>query len=132
ALQPGFDADGASIEELIAVTDTHVGTPAQVAESLAADASLPRVTDVSFQVHSINAGHELTLRSLELLATQAAPRVGFATGPEAAESLRSAHRASAAPAPAAPGAASAAPGQPGTARSSATGRPAPTAKGTHA
>src|SRR5699024_11693318 len=42
ALQPGFDADGASIEELIAVTDTHVGTPEQVAESLAADASLDR------------------------------------------------------------------------------------------
>ena len=132
ALQPGFDADGASIEELIAVTDTHVGTPEQVAESLAADASLPRVTDVSFQVHSINAGHELTLRSLELLATEVAPRVGFATGPEAAESLRSAHRASAEPAPVEPGAGSSAPDQPGTDDSSATGRPAPAANGTHA
>lgn len=94
-LQPGFDADAASIEQLIAVTDTHVGTAEEVAESLAADASLPRVTDVSFQVHSINAGHELTLRSLELLATEVAPRVGFATGPEAADALRTAHRAGA-------------------------------------
>ncbi|MGP9538065.1 putative FMN-dependent luciferase-like monooxygenase [Brachybacterium sp. AOP43-C2-M15] len=96
ALQPGFDAERASIEELIAVTDTHVGTAEEVAESLAADAALPRVTDVSFQVHSIDAGHELTLRSLELLATEVAPRVGFATGPEAAAALHAAHRAPAA------------------------------------
>jgi hypothetical protein len=74
------------------VTDTHVGTVEEVAESLAADAALPHVTDVSFQVHSIAAGHELTLRSLELLAAEVAPRVGLATGPEAAEDLRSAHR----------------------------------------
>jgi putative FMN-dependent luciferase-like monooxygenase len=92
ALQPGLDAGRASIQELIAVTDTHVGTVEEVAESLAADAALPHVTDVSFQVHSIAAGHELTLRSLELLAAEVAPRVGLATGPEAAEDLRSAHR----------------------------------------
>lgn len=92
ALQPGFDAERASIEELIAVTDTHVGTAEEVAESLAADAALAHVTDVSFQVHSIDAGHELTLRSLELLATEVAPRVGLATGPEAAEGLRTAHQ----------------------------------------
>lgn len=116
ALQPGFDADSASIEELIAVTDTHVGTPEEVTASLAADDSLPRVTDVSFQVHSINAGHELTLRSLELLATEVAPRVGLATGPEAAESLRSAHRV---------------PARPGT-DPSLPGHPAPAANGAHA
>lgn len=108
-LQPGFDADRASIEELIAVTDTHVGTVEEVAESLAADATLPRASDVSFQVHSINAGHELTLRSLELLATEVAPVVGFATGAEAADALRTAHLApfDALTAPAAPAGASA-------------------------
>ena len=98
ALQPGFDAGTASLEQLIAVTDTHVGTVEEVSASLAADAALPRVTDVSFQVHSIDAGHELTLRSLELLATEVAPRVGFATGPEAADALHTAHRTPADPA----------------------------------
>ncbi|WP_299305812.1 putative FMN-dependent luciferase-like monooxygenase [uncultured Brachybacterium sp.] len=92
ALQPGFDAAGATLAQLIAVTDTHVGTVEEVAESLAADATLPQATDVSFQVHSIAAPHEMTLRSLELLATEVAPRVGFATGVEAAEALRTAHR----------------------------------------
>ncbi|HLS32676.1 MAG TPA: hypothetical protein VK039_03725, partial [Brevibacterium sp.] len=60
-------------------------------------------------------------RSLELLATEVAPRVGFATGPEAAESLRSAHRAPAEPAPGRPGA-----------DPSAPGHPTPTAQGPHA
>ena len=92
ALQPGFDAERASLQELIEVTDTHVGTVEEVAASLQADAALPRVTDVSFQVHSIDAGHELTLRSLELLAQEVAPRVGLDTGAEAASALRSAHR----------------------------------------
>jgi putative FMN-dependent luciferase-like monooxygenase len=92
-LQPGFDAGAARLEELIAVTDTHVGTAEEVAASLTADAALSQVTDVSFQVHSIAAPHELTLRSLELLATEVAPRVGLAVGPEAADSLRAAHRA---------------------------------------
>lgn len=93
ALQPGIDAARASLAELIAVTDTHVGTVEEVTESLTADATLPRSTDVSFQVHSIAAGHERTLRSLELLATEVAPRLGLATGPEAAEELRTAHHA---------------------------------------
>lgn len=92
ATQPGFNAAEASLAELIAVTDTHVGTAEEVSASLAADASLREVTDVSFQVHSIDAGHELTLRSLELLATEVAPQVGFATGPAAARELREAHR----------------------------------------
>ena len=91
--QPGFDAAGASLPELIAVTDTHVGTVEEVADSLAADASLREVTDVSFQVHSIDAGHELTLRSLELLAAEVAPQLGFATGAEAARDLAAAHPA---------------------------------------
>jgi putative FMN-dependent luciferase-like monooxygenase len=93
ASQAGFDAAGASIEQLVAITDTHVGTVEEVAASLAADAALPAATDVSFQVHSIAAPHEMTLRSLELLATEVAPLVGLAAGPEAAASLHSGSRA---------------------------------------
>lgn len=88
----GLDASGLGIDELIRITDTHVGTVDEVVASLGADETLRAVSDVSFQVHSIAATHDLTLRSLELLATEVAPRVGFATGIAAAEDLRSAHR----------------------------------------
>ena len=88
----GLDTDGLSIDELVRITDTHVGTVDEVVASLAADETLHAATDVSFQVHSIAATHELTLRSLQLLADEVAPRLGFATGPDAAEALRRAHR----------------------------------------
>jgi putative FMN-dependent luciferase-like monooxygenase len=87
-----IDADGLGIDELARLTDTHVGTVDEVAASLAADETLQASSDVSFQVHSIAATHELTLRSLELLAAEVAPRLGFQTGAAAAESLRAAHR----------------------------------------
>lgn len=80
------------LDQLISITDTHVGTAEEVAASLAADRTLTQVSDVSFQVHSIAAPHELTLRSLQLLAEQVAPVLGFAVGVDAAESLRNAHR----------------------------------------
>ncbi|WP_314856212.1 putative FMN-dependent luciferase-like monooxygenase [uncultured Microbacterium sp.] len=88
----GLDTDGLSIDELVRITDTHVGTVDEVVASLAADETLHAATDVSFQVHSIAATHELTLRSLQLLADEVAPRLGFATVPDAAEALRRAHR----------------------------------------
>ena len=88
----GLDTDGLLIDELVRITDTHVGTVDEVVASLAADETLHAATDVSFQVHSIAATHELTLRSLQLLADEVAPRLGFATGPDAAEALRRAHR----------------------------------------
>lgn len=90
--QPGFDAATAGLPELLAVTDTHLGTVEEVAASLAADAALFQATDVAFQVHSIDAGHELTLRSLELLAIEVAPRLGLATSRGAARDLAAAHR----------------------------------------
>lgn len=89
----GIDTDGLDIDELARITDTHVGTVDEVAASLAADLTLAAVSDVSFQVHSIAATHELTLRSLQLLADEVAPRLGFATGPDAAADLHHAHRA---------------------------------------
>lgn len=73
----GADADALSIEELARITDTHVGTPDEVIASLRADEILAQATDVTAQVHSIDATHELTLRSIELLATEIAPALGW-------------------------------------------------------
>jgi putative FMN-dependent luciferase-like monooxygenase len=88
----GLDTAGLGIDDLARITDTHVGTVDEVVASLAADQTLPAASDVSFQVHSIAATHELTLRSLQLLADEVAPRLGFATGPQAQHDLHGAHR----------------------------------------
>ena len=74
----GQTIPGDDIDELIAALDTHLGTPEQVAESLAADATLARATEVAFQVHSVDAPHEHVLRSIELFAEQVAPALGYA------------------------------------------------------
>lgn len=68
-----------TLDEIIRATDTHVGTPEDVVASLAADASLERVQEVAFQVHSVDAPHELILRSIELFATEVAPALGWGT-----------------------------------------------------
>lgn len=91
----GLDVDGVGIDELVRITDTHVGTVDEVVASLSQDETLAAASDVSFQVHSVAATHELTLRSLELLGTEVAPRLGFQTGTEAAAALHSAHKDSA-------------------------------------
>ncbi len=70
---------GDSLDELIVALDTHLGTPDEVAESLAADATLGRATEIAFQVHSVDAPHEHVLRSIELFATEVAPALGWAT-----------------------------------------------------
>ena len=46
----------------------HVGTADDVIELLRADSTLERVTDLVFQVHSIDPPHALILRSIELIA----------------------------------------------------------------
>ncbi|WP_136055635.1 putative FMN-dependent luciferase-like monooxygenase [Microbacterium sp. K24] len=74
----GQTIPGDDLDELIAALDTHLGTPEQVAESLAADATLARATEVAFQVHSVDAPHEHVLRSIELFAEQVAPALGYA------------------------------------------------------
>lgn len=88
----GIDPHGYGIDDLTRITDTHVGTVDEVVASLGADQTLAAASDVSFQVHSIAATHELTLRSLELLAGEVAPRLDLASGPQAARSLQDAHR----------------------------------------
>lgn len=68
-----------SLDALIALTDTHLGTPEEVAVSLAADRTLDRATEIAFQVHSVDAPHEHVLRSIELFAQQVAPALGYQT-----------------------------------------------------
>jgi putative FMN-dependent luciferase-like monooxygenase len=61
------------------LTDTHIGTAEQVTAALLADSIIPQSTEVAFQVHSIDPGHEATLRSLELIAAEVAPALGWAS-----------------------------------------------------
>ncbi|GAA5152072.1 putative FMN-dependent luciferase-like monooxygenase [Microbacterium pseudoresistens] len=91
ATMHGIDVDGLGLDELARRTDSHIGTADEVAASLAEDLAIAASTDVSFQIHSVDAPHDLTLRSLELLATEVAPRLGYRVGPEAAQDLREAH-----------------------------------------
>jgi putative FMN-dependent luciferase-like monooxygenase len=75
----GQSIPGDTLDELIVSLDTHLGTPDEVAESLAADATLAHATEVAFQVHSVDAPHDFVLRSIELVATEVAPALGWAT-----------------------------------------------------
>ncbi|MGV3678484.1 MAG: putative FMN-dependent luciferase-like monooxygenase [Acidovorax sp.] len=67
----------ASLAQLIAAYDVHVGTPEDVIASLRADTTLERVTDLVFQAHSIDPPHAAILRSIELTATEVAPALGW-------------------------------------------------------
>ena len=67
----------APLERLIAAYDVHVGTPEDVIASLAADSTLARVTDLVCQVHSVDPPHAAILRSIELVATEVAPALGW-------------------------------------------------------
>lgn len=68
---------GETLDELIAATDSHLGTAEEVAASLANDTTLTRATEVAFQVHSVDAPHDFVLRSIELFATEVAPAFGW-------------------------------------------------------
>jgi putative FMN-dependent luciferase-like monooxygenase len=83
----GHVVSGNSLEDLITAFDVHVGTVDDVIESLSADATLARVTDVSFQVHSIDPPHAFILRSIELIADKVAPALGWRR-PDAARPAR--------------------------------------------
>ena len=48
---------GETTAEMITAFDTHVGTPEDVIASLRADTTLERVTDLVFQVHSVDPPH---------------------------------------------------------------------------
>jgi putative FMN-dependent luciferase-like monooxygenase len=73
----GRSISGDSLEELLVTADSHVGTPREVIASLAADRTLDRVTDLVFQVHSMDPPQPYILRSIELMAEQVAPAFGW-------------------------------------------------------
>lgn len=73
----GHIVGGQSLADLIAAFDVHIGTPDDVIASLSADSTLERVTDLVFQVHSIDPPHAYILRSLELIAEKVAPALGW-------------------------------------------------------
>ncbi len=67
----------ASLDDIIAAFDVHLGTPDEVIESLNRDSTLDRVTDLVCQVHSVDPPHPLILRSIELMANAVAPALGL-------------------------------------------------------
>jgi alkanesulfonate monooxygenase SsuD/methylene tetrahydromethanopterin reductase-like flavin-dependent oxidoreductase (luciferase family) len=69
-----------SLDDLIAAFDTHLGNPQDVIASLAADRTLDRATDLVVQVLPVDPPHPLILRSLELLAHEVAPALGWLPG----------------------------------------------------
>ena len=72
-----ISADDFSDDELLRYTNTYFGTADEVAQQLAGDQAANASTEVSFQVHSLDPGHRITMRSLELLGTQVAPALGW-------------------------------------------------------
>ncbi|MBS0452577.1 MAG: putative FMN-dependent luciferase-like monooxygenase [Proteobacteria bacterium] len=74
---PGAVAGDAPLDVLIARQDVHVGTPSDVIASLRADPTLAHVTDLVCQVHSVDPPHRHILRSIELIATEVAPALGW-------------------------------------------------------
>jgi putative FMN-dependent luciferase-like monooxygenase len=68
---------GETTAEMIKAFDTHVGAPEDVIASLRADTTLERVTDLVFQVHSVDPPPADVLRSIELVAQKVAPALGW-------------------------------------------------------
>lgn len=68
------------LEDYITAFDVHLGTPEETLATLRQDSALARVTDLAFQVHSIDPPHPFILRSIALLAEQVAPALGWRSG----------------------------------------------------
>lgn len=83
----GFPPRGDTLDAIMASYDVHVGTPDDVIASLGADTALARVTDLAFQVHSVDPPHASILRSIELIAEVVAPALGWERSADA-ESAR--------------------------------------------
>ncbi|WP_437611401.1 putative FMN-dependent luciferase-like monooxygenase [Erwinia sp. V71] len=73
----GHAVDGDTLDDYIRTFDVHLGTAQDVSASLAQDSVLLRASDISFQVHSIEPPHAHILRSIELLASEVAPHLGW-------------------------------------------------------
>jgi putative FMN-dependent luciferase-like monooxygenase len=76
-IERGHRVPGGSLAEIIKAFDVHVGTPTEVIDSLLADRTLTRVTDLAVQVHSVDPPHACILRSIELVAEEVAPALGW-------------------------------------------------------
>lgn len=76
----GIAAASLTLDELLVRSETHLGTPDEVAASLAADTVASGATEVSIQVHSVDPDPSVTARSLELFATEVAPALGWRVG----------------------------------------------------
>ena len=72
----GFVAPELSVPALIMALDMHVGTPDDFIASLRADRTLDHVTDLIFQVHSVDPLHAHILRSIEFIAKTVASALG--------------------------------------------------------
>jgi putative FMN-dependent luciferase-like monooxygenase len=59
------------------VIDVNAGTPAEVIDMLAADSILAEETDLIVQVHPVDPPDEYVLESIELIATEVAPALGW-------------------------------------------------------
>jgi putative FMN-dependent luciferase-like monooxygenase len=68
---------GETTADMIKAFDTHVGTPEDIIASLRSDTTLKRVTDLVFQVHSVDPPPAYVLRSIELVAEKVAPALGW-------------------------------------------------------
>lgn len=71
------DSSGDATDALLAALDVHVGRPEDVLASLSADPVVAATTDLILQVHPTDPGQEATLESIELVATEVAPALGW-------------------------------------------------------
>lgn len=86
--QAGHQLRGETLDDFIGQFDAHIGDPTEVLASLQRDSTLSRVTDISFQVHSVEPAHQDVLRSLTLLSRYIAPELrSHAALPEPERSL---------------------------------------------
>ncbi|SFS18019.1 putative FMN-dependent luciferase-like monooxygenase, KPN_01858 family [Agrococcus baldri] len=84
----GITPGSLSLDELLVRSETHLGTPAEVIDSLAADTVAAGATEVSIQVHSVDPDASITNRSLELFAREVAPALGWRVAIEPQEARR--------------------------------------------
>jgi hypothetical protein len=71
----GHVITGHTLESHARQLNAHFGDAPAVLASLRADSTLQRVTDITFQVHSIDPPHADILRSIELIADHIAPEL---------------------------------------------------------
>ncbi|WP_435591499.1 putative FMN-dependent luciferase-like monooxygenase [Nocardia sp. bgisy118] len=64
-----------SVEEVL--RDSYVGTPDEVAAALAADTAVADATDLIVQIHPVDPDQRASLRSIELIAAEVAPCLGW-------------------------------------------------------